>query len=263
MSFQVGNVFNPNKPQNTVIFSILEAKDYKTNLLLSLERFKTHVLQFSKMKWQGKDFRLFLFGDYAFLCNMYGISGASGRHPCLWCHIPSDALCIPRYNRLGLYKLRSLVTLETYNRDLKKAKFAFNVIEEPYFPIPLEQVCIPGLYITLGVYLLMLNYFEIFAMDIDLKMAYHLALRGENVTLREVISTEQRLSELGERRNLVVEEFTYFALTQSVNFEEYHKKMLAEIDEELDNLKEQLTQLREIANLGMMWVHARHLLMSP
>ena len=50
MSFQVGNVLNPNKPQNTVIFSILEAKDYKTNLLLCLERFKTHVLQFSKIK---------------------------------------------------------------------------------------------------------------------------------------------------------------------------------------------------------------------
>ena len=54
-----------------------------------------------------------------------------------------------------------------------------------------------------------------------------------------------------ERRNLVVEEFTYFALTQSVNFdEEFHKTMLAEIDEELDNLKEQLTQLREDSKLG-------------
>ena len=43
MSFQVANVENPNKPENTVVFSVLEAKDYKSNLLLCLERFKTHI----------------------------------------------------------------------------------------------------------------------------------------------------------------------------------------------------------------------------
>ena len=43
MSFQIGNVYSPNKPQNTVIFRIMEAKDYKSNLLLCLERFKAHI----------------------------------------------------------------------------------------------------------------------------------------------------------------------------------------------------------------------------
>ena len=42
MSFQVANVENPNKPENTVVFSVLETKDYKSNLVLCLERFKTH-----------------------------------------------------------------------------------------------------------------------------------------------------------------------------------------------------------------------------
>ena len=37
MSFQVANVENPNKPENTVAFSVLEAKDYKSNLVLCLE----------------------------------------------------------------------------------------------------------------------------------------------------------------------------------------------------------------------------------
>ena len=78
MSFQVGNVLNPNKPGNTVIFSITEAKDYKVNLTLCLERFKAHMEQFNKIKWQNKKFRIFLFGDYEYLCSIHGLSGASG-----------------------------------------------------------------------------------------------------------------------------------------------------------------------------------------
>ena len=64
MSFQIANVENPNKPENTVIFSILEAKDHKANLKLCLERFKAHVAQFSKVKWNQRTFDIFLFGDY-------------------------------------------------------------------------------------------------------------------------------------------------------------------------------------------------------
>ena len=48
MSFQVGSVENPNKPENTV-FSITEAKDYKVNLALCLERFEANIEQFSKV----------------------------------------------------------------------------------------------------------------------------------------------------------------------------------------------------------------------
>ena len=93
-TFQIANVLNPNQPINTVIFSIMEAKDRSTNLLLCLERYKAHIEQFRKVKWEGKTSRVFLFGDYDFLCAMYGLSGTSGRHPCLWCEISSDMLKI-------------------------------------------------------------------------------------------------------------------------------------------------------------------------
>ena len=78
-TFQIANVLNSNQPNITVIFSIMEAKDHRTNLLLWLERYKAHIKQFRKVKWEGKTFRFFLFGDYEFLCAMYGLSGASGR----------------------------------------------------------------------------------------------------------------------------------------------------------------------------------------
>ena len=129
MSFQVANVENPNKPENTVVFSVLEAKDYKSNLLLCLERFKTHIAKFSQVKWSERTFQVYLFGDYEFLCTMYGISGASGRHPCLWCHITKDKLQVPLSERDGIFTRRSLESLkndyhtfmDVYNSNLSKA----------------------------------------------------------------------------------------------------------------------------------------------
>jgi len=129
-TFQIANVLNPNQPNNAVIFSMMEAKDYKSNLLLCLERFKAHIAQFNKVKWEGdKTFRLFLFGDYEFLCAMYGLSGAAGRHPCLWCEIPSDMLKVRLDDRICKYPLRTLESLdenlllfrEQYGSNIKKA----------------------------------------------------------------------------------------------------------------------------------------------
>ena len=54
MAFQIANVQHPNVPENIVIFSIMEAKDYKANLRLCLERFHTHISHFNKVTWQGK-----------------------------------------------------------------------------------------------------------------------------------------------------------------------------------------------------------------
>ena len=59
MSFQVANVHNPNKPENSVIFSVMEAKDYKSNLQLCLERFRRQIEQFKKVTWQGRKFVVF------------------------------------------------------------------------------------------------------------------------------------------------------------------------------------------------------------
>ena len=62
---------------------------------------------------RNKRLRLFLTGDYEFLCRMYGLTGANGtyahmktltvkhkpcyplgRHCCLWCHITSQELIL-------------------------------------------------------------------------------------------------------------------------------------------------------------------------
>ena len=46
---------------NTVVFSIMEAKDHSTNLLLCVERYKSHIKQFRNVKWERKTFRSCLF----------------------------------------------------------------------------------------------------------------------------------------------------------------------------------------------------------
>ena len=43
-------MLNPNQTINTVIFSIMEAKDHSTNLLLCVERHKSHIVQFRYVK---------------------------------------------------------------------------------------------------------------------------------------------------------------------------------------------------------------------
>ena len=58
MSFQVTNVSKPNKPQNSVVFSVMEAKDCKSNLRLCLER---QIDQFEKVTRHGRKFVIIIF----------------------------------------------------------------------------------------------------------------------------------------------------------------------------------------------------------
>ena len=116
---------------------------------------------------RDKSVKVFLSGDFEFLCRSHGISGASGkntlikrctvgshvftmlgRHPCLWCHVRRDQLAIPPEKRGAAAQLRSLQTLQqnytsftTVGRgNLQKAKQHYNVIGKSFFPIPLDQV---------------------------------------------------------------------------------------------------------------------------
>ena len=79
LSYQIANVQNPNSIENTVVFSIFEAKDTRANLKSCLARFKAQVTMLGKTKWRNKRLRVFMFGDYEFLCTMYGLSGPNGK----------------------------------------------------------------------------------------------------------------------------------------------------------------------------------------
>ena len=79
MGYQIANVANPNKKENTVIFSIFEAKDTRSNLKTCLTRFKPQVKMLQTQCFASKIIRVFMYGDYEYLCIMYGLSGPSGK----------------------------------------------------------------------------------------------------------------------------------------------------------------------------------------
>ena len=83
MGYQIGNIKNPNRKENTTIFSIFEAKDSISNLRTCLERFKAQIKLLQRRNWKKFSLRVFIYGDYEYLCTMYGISGANGN--CLRC----------------------------------------------------------------------------------------------------------------------------------------------------------------------------------
>ena len=101
--------------------------------------------------------RIFLCGDYEFLCRLFGLSGALGllrtactnihalnysplgRHCCLWCLIKSSDLIRPPAARAPC-PMRSTASIisdykgfEKAGSDIKKAKFHNNAIQEPFF----------------------------------------------------------------------------------------------------------------------------------
>ena len=108
----------------------------------------------------------------------------------LWCEIPPVALTVPDSKREDIYQFRTLDTLKEnqltfvnkYNSNLQHAKDAFNVIDKPFFNIELDQVCVPGLHLTLGVYFKRFNYFELLCKDVDMQISYALA-EGASITV--------------------------------------------------------------------------------
>lgn len=120
--------------------------------------------------YRGKTIRVFLSGDYEFLCNMFGLSGASGkktitgnshnyyhmkiligRHCCLWCLIKSEELKNPPANVPSRSTGSILSDHRSFIADggnLKRAKNFNNCVREPFFKIPLNQVRIDTINIS-------------------------------------------------------------------------------------------------------------------
>ncbi|XP_028518266.1 uncharacterized protein LOC114576217 [Exaiptasia diaphana] len=177
MAFEIANLEKPNSKQNTV---------NRDNLKLALGHYKCEVEHLQSTKWRDKIFKIFVFGDYAFLCDLYGISGASGKHCCLWCLITQAELKLPLSER-GLKEER---TLEKLLRDYEKfkengenigrAKQYNNAIRPPLLNIPIDQVCLPGLHISIGIFERLYELLTAAFRAFDKDMANFLANRESN-----------------------------------------------------------------------------------
>ena len=64
---QILNVDNPNAKENTNVIACMQAKDNHENLRTITNIHKDQIECLSSQTWKNKRFRLFIFGDYAFL----------------------------------------------------------------------------------------------------------------------------------------------------------------------------------------------------
>eukprot|EP00731_Ephydatia_muelleri_P018612 Em0011g652a len=90
---------------------------------------------------------------------MYGLFGASGCYPCLYCLVYNHNMATPVSVR-GRAPSRTFEAICADHQhyiaseaNKQQAKHFHNCITEPIFNIPISQVCPPGLHITLGVFI--------------------------------------------------------------------------------------------------------------
>ena len=82
---QIGNVAHPNSIRNTIPISVFDCPDTAANLQTALSMFTNQISELQTATWREHSFVISFFGDYEFETKLYGISGASGVHPCLYC----------------------------------------------------------------------------------------------------------------------------------------------------------------------------------
>jgi hypothetical protein len=156
MSLQIANIESPNSKHNTYMICMAPAKDTRYNLREILSTYRKDIQALANLTWRGKKLKLFIFGDYEFLCNLYGLSGAAGKHPCLYCKTTQDRMqTTPEIAPESRTRRGILRDYWAFKRDngptTNKAIRHTNVIRCPVFQIELEQVCPPYLHIVLGV----------------------------------------------------------------------------------------------------------------
>ena len=155
MSLQIANMQSPKR--NTFMICMANAKYSGYNVKEILCTYRKEIDALENMTWKGKTIKLHMFGDYDFLCNVYGLSGAAGTYPCLWCYTTKSKMQTPHKSQPQvLDRHRRGIKWDhcAFKRDGKdetKAAKHHNVIRCPVFQTELDWVYPPYLHIVLGI----------------------------------------------------------------------------------------------------------------
>ena len=155
---QIGNTNKPNSKNNTYVIAIAKIKDTYTNLNKCMSILRPQLDELSSSEWNGKKIELFVFGDYDFLAKLYGLSGAQGTFPCLWCLQPKSSMMTIQKSP---FEARSLASLRKdherfmmHGHGLKKNVSDYNnSLFPPIINVEPTSVCPPYLHILLGIVL--------------------------------------------------------------------------------------------------------------
>ncbi|XP_019626641.1 PREDICTED: uncharacterized protein LOC109471732 isoform X1 [Branchiostoma belcheri] len=188
MGYQILNTVHPNA--KTRVFSIFDGKDSRENLITATKTACTDVAGLQAFTWRSPDgrdrrLRVFAAADYALLSLWFGLSGPCGTYPCLWCEIQRTSIKLPQEER-GEDRTpadRTTLTLEANHNafmqeaggDIRKAKSFRNVIAPSMLEVPINQVCLPALHMSLGVFQKLFKMMEKDLHSLDVLMAHHLS----------------------------------------------------------------------------------------
>ena len=157
MWISILNVDAPNAPQNHHLLLNAKCRDSRENLEHLLGPIKEQIDALNQTQWGEKTVRVFVCGDYEFITKLFGLSGAQGMHPCLWCLTTKVLMQLDPSGLPTPPQKRTLDSLKDDNRrfieagaDKKDAKSFNNSIQSPILNIDLKQVALPSLHILLG-----------------------------------------------------------------------------------------------------------------
>ena len=158
VTMQIANVANPNSKHNTSILIMSPCKDTHENIKRILEPYQQQLAELNGMQWHDKKVRVFVFGDYDFLLKAYGLSGATGKHPCLYCKATKHQFQYPPAINAENIANRTLHNIKEDHRRLrrskktnKQAKHFYNAAKKPLLNVDVDHVAPPYLHILLGV----------------------------------------------------------------------------------------------------------------
>eukprot|EP00117_Sycon_ciliatum_P016182 scpid19464/ scgid4041/ E3 ubiquitin-protein ligase NRDP1; RING finger protein 41 &gt; E3 ubiquitin-protein ligase NRDP1; RING finger protein 41 len=197
LCFQLVNVLHPNSLSNTVPFLVFAAKDSPSNLATAFQPYAEQVDRLRSCSWKGKKIKVCLFGDYDFMMKLYGLSGASGVRPCLFCLAtkkdmqPSPDTLFPD-RTLDMLKEDLGRFVESGSR-LQNAKQFNNVIRPQILPIELDDVCVPILHLDLGIFPLLFEAMVRDAEEIDLMLARESTDTSSSSTFNDAAKMQREL----------------------------------------------------------------------
>lgn len=217
LCLQILNIPNPNAKGNTHVILYMPARDIYENLEAVLLPMANQIRQVQLMTWEGKEIKVFLCGDYEFLCKVYGISGARGTHCCLWCQINSQDIQRNRTER-GDAPDRTLINMTLdHNKFIKignskksQASKFHNCIHAPLWNIPISHVCPPYLHILLGITKKHHDLLEQACHKLDLEVAKDMAKTGTPVgdnPFGDYVTLLHHIIEMKSERHNLIQQF--------------------------------------------------------
>ena len=267
VNIQIANVESPNSKLFTVMVGYAKVKDTPENLKLIFDEFKDEIRDLQTAVWEDKTIQVFLTGDYSFLANIYGLSGAAGTHFCLWCEKTLAEMRSTTSNKKA--KQRDLEKMKKNYKDFiskgkgkKKASAAKckNVVREPCLNIPISNVVPPSLHILLGVVKKHHDFIEMGCDEIDTDIIDE-TLNKRKHHQSGTPKLDSYIDKLKEKRKMALLLFRHKKILKkdTIQSKDEISKLIKQIDNALSKIRKEIYQLKKKKYPSRTGPVARHL----